>query len=172
MGIWPFRRSRVRTDAQRLLEAVQAASRRPALFGPGQAPDTLAGRFEVMTLHAGLALLRLRTEPQAAPLAQTFTDTLFRHFDAGLREDGVGDTTVPKRMRKLAGDFYGRLEVYSRAITDRDAPVLAAALVRNVGVSEDFGARLAMHVLQVAVQQADTPFVALFENAAWPDLAG
>lgn len=172
MGIWPFRRSRVGTDAQRLLEAVQAASRRPALFGPGKAPDTLEGRFEVMALHAGLALLRLGAEPQAAPLAQSFTDTLFRHFDAGLREDGVGDTTVPKRMRKLAGDFYGRLEVYGRAITDRDAVGLSAALVRNVGVSEDFAGQLAPHVLHVAAQQAEAPFVALFERSAWPDFPG
>lgn len=172
MGIWPFRRSRVRTDAQRLLKAVLAASRRPALFGPGKAPDTLEGRFEVMALHAGLALLRLGKEPQAANLAQTFTDTLFRHFDAGLREDGVGDTTVPKRMRKLAGDFYGRLEAYSGAITDRDGAAMAAALVRNVGVSEDFAGRFASHVLQIAAQHTEAPFVALFESSAWPEFAG
>jgi cytochrome b pre-mRNA-processing protein 3 len=125
-----------------------------------------------MTPHAGLALLRLGAEPEAAPLAQAFTDTLFRHFDAGLREDGVGDTSVPKRMRKLAGDFYGRLEAYSRAITDRDAAALAAALVRNAGVSEDFAGRLAPHVLQIAAQQAEAPFVAMFENSAWPEFAG
>jgi cytochrome b pre-mRNA-processing protein 3 len=172
MGIWPFRRSRVGTDAQRLLEAVQAASRRPALFGPGKAPDTLDGRFEVMALHAGLALLRLRAEPEAAPLAQAFTDALFRHFDAGLREYGVGDTSVSKRMHKLAGDFYGRLEAYGRAITDQDALALAAALVRNVGVPEDFAGRLAPHVLYVAAQQAEAPFVALFESSAWPDFPG
>jgi cytochrome b pre-mRNA-processing protein 3 len=172
MGIWPFRRSRARADAQRLLEAVQAASRRPALFGAGKAPDTLDGRFEVMALHAGLALLRLRADPEATPLAQAFTDALFRHFDAGLREHGVGDTSVPKRMHKLAGDFYGRLEAYDRAITDRDEAALAAAIVRNVGVPEDFAHRLAPYVLGTASQQAGAPFVAMFEPAAWPDFPG
>ncbi|QGZ95282.1 hypothetical protein DSM104635_02131 [Terricaulis silvestris] len=172
MGIWPFRRSRVGTDAQRLLEAVQAAGRRPALFGAGRAPDTLEGRFEIMALYAGQALLRLGAEPQAAPLAQAFTDTLFRHFDAGLREYGVGDTSVPKRMHKLAGDFYGRLDAYGRAITDQDATALAAALVRNAGVSEDFASRLAPHVLRIVAQQAEAPFVALFESSAWPDFPG
>jgi cytochrome b pre-mRNA-processing protein 3 len=132
MRIWPFRRSRVRADAQRLLEAVQAAGRRPALFGAGGAADTLKGRFEMMALSAALALIRLRAEPQAQPLAQAFTDALFRHFDAGLREHGVGDTSVPKRMHKLAGDFYGRLEAYGAAITAGDADTLAAALVRQL----------------------------------------
>lgn len=172
MGIWPFRRSRVGTDAQRLLEAVQAASRRPVLFGPGRAPDTLEGRFEVMALHAGLALRRLSAAPEAAPLAQAFTDTLFRHFDAGLREDGVGDTTVPKRMRKMAGDFYGRVGAYGAAITADDAPALTAALVRNIGVSEGFASQLAPHVLHVAAQQTEAPFVALFDRSAWPAFAG
>jgi cytochrome b pre-mRNA-processing protein 3 len=172
MGIWPFRRSRARTDAQRLLAAVQAASRRPILFGAGKAPDTLEGRFEVLTLHAGLALLRLRAEPEAAPLAQAFTDALFRSFDAGLREHGVGDTSVPKRMHKLAGDFYGRLEAYGGAITDRDEASLAAAIVRNIRVSEDFAGRLAPHMVRTASQQAGASFVALFDPDAWPDFPG
>ena len=75
-------------------------------------------------------------------------------------------------MRKLAGDFYGRLDAYGRAITDRDEAALRAALVRNMGVSEDFAGRLAPHLLQSAAQQAKAPFVALFEHSAWPDFPG
>jgi cytochrome b pre-mRNA-processing protein 3 len=172
MRIWPFRRSRAEEDAERLLETVQAASRRPALFGAGGAPDTLEGRFEVVALTASLALLRLQAEPEARPLAQAFTDKLFRSFDAGLREDGVGDTTVPKRMRKLAGDFYGRLDAYGRAVTDRDTAALADAIVRNVAISEAFAARLAPHLLTTAVQQAEAPLTALFDSTAWPDFPG
>jgi cytochrome b pre-mRNA-processing protein 3 len=95
---------------------------------------------------------------------------LFRHFDAGLREDGVGDTMVPKRMRKLAGDFYGRLDAYGPAITAGDSGALAAALVRNVPMSEDFAGRLAPHILRTAAKQAEAPFVAMFEPGAWPAL--
>lgn len=172
MRIWPFRRSRAEEDAERLLQTVQAASRRPVLFGPGGAPDTLEGRFEVVALMASLALVRLQAESEARPLAQAFTDKLFRSFDAGLREDGVGDTTVPKRMRKLAGDFYGRLEAYARAVTDRSAVALVDAVVRNVAVSGEFAARLAPHLLTLASQQAEAPFVALLEPASWPDFPG
>ena len=98
-AFWPFRPSRADLDADRLLDAVTQAARRPVFFGEGRAPDTLEGRLEVMTLHAVLALIRLHAEPVAAPLAQAFADKLFRQFDAGLREAAVGDLTVPKRMR-------------------------------------------------------------------------
>jgi cytochrome b pre-mRNA-processing protein 3 len=171
MGIWPFRRSRVEEDADRLLAAVRAASRDPSLFGGGRIPDTLQGRFEAVTLHAGLALFRLRADEAAADLAQAFTDKLFREFDAGLREEGVGDTSVPKRMHKLAGDFYGRVQAYSAAIEAADRAALAAALERNIGLSAEFAALLAGHALATAESQARAPFSKLIEIAAWPHFA-
>ncbi len=171
MRFWPFRPSRAEVDAGRLLDAVTAASRQPAWYGEGRAPDTLEGRFEAMALNASLALIRLRTEPDAAPLAQAFTDKLFRHFDAGLREAGVGDLTVPKRMRKMAGSFYGRLEAYAAALSGEES-ALAAAIGRNVGAPDAFAQRLAVHVRMVARQQAEGPVEALLQASAWPEFAG
>lgn len=168
MRIWPFRRSRAADDAGLLLVAVQKASRIPAMFGDGRIPDTLEGRFEAVALHSGLAMIRLRAESGAGPIAQIFTDRLFRYFDAGLREAAVGDLTVPKRMRKLAGDFYGRLEVYSRAIENADHAGLAAALVRNVRVDDEFAAKLATHMMASARIQAGGPVAGLFEPGGWP----
>src|SRR5262245_60256184 len=78
MPIWPFKRSKADADAARLLTAVTAASRRSDLFGEGRAPDTLEGRFEIMSLGASLALFRLRADQNLAPLSQAFTDKLFR----------------------------------------------------------------------------------------------
>ena len=101
MPAWPFSPSRARTDADQLLHQVTTASRNAALFGEGRVPDTLDGRFEVVALHAALALVRLRQAPEAEALAQAFVDALFRHLDSGLREDGVGDLAVPKRVLKL-----------------------------------------------------------------------
>jgi cytochrome b pre-mRNA-processing protein 3 len=168
MAIWPFTPSRAKKDADRLLIAVTEASRRPALFGPGRIPDTMEGRFEAMVLNGALALIRLRTEPGAEPLAQSFTDKLFLLFDAGLREAGVGDLTVPKRMRALAGSFYGRLDAYAAPIAASDAAALAAALSRNVVGDSPFAAGLAGHVLASAQAQSQTPLEALFEPAGWP----
>ena len=168
MGIWPFARPAARRDAEAVLEAVSAASRRPGLYGPGRAPDTLDGRFELLTLFASLAMIRLRKEPKADALAQHFTDNLFGLIDAGLREAGVGDTTVPKRMRKLAGDFYGRLEAYAGPVEAGDKPVLAAAIVRNMGVEPDFAATLAGIAVATLARQSELPVAQLALNDSWP----
>lgn len=168
MGFWPFQPSRERVRAGALLERVEAASRQPALFAPGAIPDTLEGRIEAVTLHAVLALARLQREPRAQARAQIFTDSLFRAFDSGLREAGVGDLTVPKRMRKLASDFYGRSEAYRAALEAGDQAALAAALERNVGVSAEAAGRLAAHMLTVTAAQAQSPVEALEAPGAWP----
>lgn len=173
MAIWPFQPSRASQDAARLLDAVTQASRRPALFGAGRIPDTLEGRFEALALHGALAMIRIRADEGAAPLAQVFADRFFRAVDAGLRESGVGDTAVPKRMQKLAGAFYGRLEAYGGAIAAGDAAALTAAVGRNVFADEAhaFAPALAAHMLDAAGHQAQAPVDALFSPAGWPPLA-
>jgi cytochrome b pre-mRNA-processing protein 3 len=170
MPIWPFQRSRADDDAERLLTAVTEASRRPGFFGEGRIPDTLEGRFELMTVHGALAQIRLQKAPDTRPLAQAFADQLFSAFDAGLREAAVGDTVVPKRMHKLAGDFYGRLDAYDAALNDPAA--LEAALARNVWrlPSHPFAAALAAHVAKTARAQSDAPISAMFAAEGWPSL--
>ena len=128
-------------------------------------------RTRVVTLNAALALFRLRSDEGAADLAQAFTDKLFREFDAGLREEGVDDTSVSKRMHKLAGEFYGRALVYSTAIEAKDHAALSAALERNIGVAAEFAAPLTAHAFATAERQAGAPFSSMFEIAAWPQFA-
>lgn len=168
--MWPFRKSRAAADAEMLLVAVMAASRKPRFFGENKVPDTLEGRFEVAALHAALALRRLRGAPGAEPLAQAFTDRFFRHLDAGLREAGVGDLSVPKRMHKLAGDFYGRLQAYDEALTSGDAMALARALGRNMLGDETspFAAHLSSYAAGLAGSQARGEIAALLGEEAWP----
>lgn len=146
----------------RLLAATVQISRQPGFYGPGRVPDSLEGRTEVLTLAAGLALIRLQAAgAEAQPLSQHFADALFRHFDAGLREAGVGDLSVAKRMRRLASAFYGRLSVYAPALEAGDQSALEAALARNVLGAETgaFAAQLARfaaesHALQEQLEPA------------------
>jgi cytochrome b pre-mRNA-processing protein 3 len=170
MPIWPFHRSRADEDAATLLAAVTAASRRPEFYGEGKVPDTIEGRFELMTLHGVLALIRMQAAPEARPLAQAFTDKLFRFFDAGIREAGTSDTAVGKRMNKLAGSFYGRLDAYGSALAEPVA--LEAALARNVWrlESQPFAAALARYAANAAERQAKAPISAMFQAEGWPSL--
>lgn len=115
----------------RLYAAIAEASRAPALYRDLGVPDTVEGRFDSLTLHAVLVLRRLRELPApAADLAQDIVNAIFRHFDAALRELGVGDLTVPKRMKTMAAAFYGRAKAYEQALADK--PALREALLRNV----------------------------------------
>lgn len=171
MPNWPFQRSRAEIDGEALLAAVTRVSRAPALYGDDRVPDTMDGRFELMTLHAVLALMRLQREDGAEALAQSFTDKLFHLFDSGLREAGTGDTAVPKRMSQMAGAFYGRLKAYAAEI-DRDGPALEEALSRNVWRAERhaFAAPLARYVVNIVAMQRQAPISAMFNDQGWPSL--
>ncbi|MEZ5956114.1 MAG: ubiquinol-cytochrome C chaperone family protein [Hyphomonadaceae bacterium] len=170
MPIWPFHRSRAGGDAEALVSAVTAASRRVEFYGLERVPDTMEGRFELMTVHGALAMLRLQTDPALSPLAQAFADRFFSLVDAGLREAGASDTAVPKRMHQLAGDFYGRVEAYGASLSNPTA--LEGALARNVWrlQSHPFAATLAAYVAKSAHTQAGAPISAMFAAEGWPAL--
>ena len=134
-----FRRAPSEAVVQRLYAALVAASRQPALYADLGVPDTFEGRFESLTLHGTLVLRRLQAcEPPGPSLAQDLTDTVFAHFDRTLREMGVGDTIVPKRMRTLAEAFLGRSRAYEEALRG-DEGALAASLARNVAARDTQG---------------------------------
>jgi cytochrome b pre-mRNA-processing protein 3 len=110
-----------------------AAARAPALYLSLGVPDTLEGRFEALSLHVVLILRALRRlPPPAGDVATDLTDRLFSELDGSLREMGVSDTSVPKRMKNLAGAFYGRAEAYDSALAAGDRAALAGSLARNV----------------------------------------
>ena len=170
-AFWPFRPSRAQRDGEKLLAVVTQIARQPAFFGEGRALDTLQGRLELMMLHASLAFIRMRAEQGAEPLAQVFADKLFAQFDSGLREAAVGDLSVPKRMRKIARSFYGRLEAYGAALKANDRSALTAAIVRNVFAADAkgdaFAALLAAYTAATAAKQAAAPLEALFTPDGW-----
>lgn len=169
MPIWPFQRAREAQDAALLLTVVTRASRNPHLYGRGRTPDTLEGRFEAAALFAALALIRLRHEAAAGPLAQGFADLLFSQFDAGLREAAVGDLSVPKRMRQMARAFYGRLGAYASGLACDGEQMLASAIGRNLLDDENaaFAASLAAQVRTLADKQAQAPIAGLLTDEGW-----
>lgn len=164
-----------RARAQTLLLAVSDASRKPEYYEDGRLDDALEPRLELLMAHGALALIRLRADPAEQRFAQVFVDVLFRHIDAGLREAGVGDLSVPRRMKKIASQFYGRLGAYSEAIAAQDRAALTEAVRRNVflGGESAFAAPLAAHLAATAAAQALRPTADLAAADAWtPALDG
>jgi cytochrome b pre-mRNA-processing protein 3 len=118
---------------EQILGEIVAAARRPALYEALGAPDRIDGRFELLTLHAGLVLRRLAALGGVADaIAQDLVDSLFAHFDDTLREMGFSDIGVAKRLKTMGSAFYGRNAAYAAALDDSSPADLAAALARNV----------------------------------------
>jgi cytochrome b pre-mRNA-processing protein 3 len=116
-----------------LYEAIVAAARRPVFYSDFGVADTPLGRFEVLSAHMALILRASRTaNQQVKDVVQVLNEEFFKDVDHSLRELGIGDAGVPKRMKKLISNFYGRLETYVSAIDSGNQIELAAALERNM----------------------------------------
>ncbi|MCB4770213.1 ubiquinol-cytochrome C chaperone [Ancylobacter sp. Lp-2] len=157
-----FRRDDGRETIQRLYGVIVAQSRDPAYYTDYGVADSIAGRFEMILLHAFLLFHRLKDEGEAGKeLGQRVFDAFCRDMDANLREMGVGDLTVPKKMKKVASAFYGRAGVYDAALAAEDG-ALAEALLRNVYASvperQAEAAALAVRLRQLVAALKATPF--------------
>jgi cytochrome b pre-mRNA-processing protein 3 len=117
-----------------LYDAAVSQARATQLYLSMRAPDTVEGRFELLTLHVILIIDRLAGEGVAAAASsQALFDTYCRNLDGALREMGVGDLTVSKRMKVLGRAFYGRAESYRAAFAALPDPApLEACLARMV----------------------------------------
>jgi cytochrome b pre-mRNA-processing protein 3 len=159
-----FRRGRNTHAVQDLYGAVVAQARSPAFYMHYGVEDTVDGRFELIVLHLVLLLRRL-ARPQAGKagprhafepaLAQPLFDVFCRDLDDNLREMGVGDLTVPRRMRRFGEAFYGRQAAYEAAFAAADEQELEKALARNIfGLTDadERAARLARYARAAAAQ--------------------
>lgn len=157
-----FRRKKPEDEfAAALYKRTGEWARAPELFESCGIPDTLDGRFDALALHAALMIDRLRHEPDGEVLAQAFFDVMFHHLDLTLREIGVQDLGVGRRIKIMAEGFHGRALAYREALIGGSTP-LAEVLRRNAygGRPPSDGAavaRLEAHVRQLAERLAGTP---------------
>jgi cytochrome b pre-mRNA-processing protein 3 len=93
--------------------------------------DTVDGRFDVLVLHLWMVLRRMKAMEGSAALRQNLFDRFCEDLDGNLREMGVSDLKVPKRMQEFGEAFYGRAAAYDLAIAEGQDE-LAAALRKNV----------------------------------------
>jgi cytochrome b pre-mRNA-processing protein 3 len=98
--------------ARRLHAEATAQSRRPEFYRTMGAPDTVDGRFELLTLHIVLLLDRLKDQPA---VRQDLFDTYVSDLDGALREMGTGDLSMGRRMKQLGQVFYGRAAAFDAA---------------------------------------------------------
>jgi cytochrome b pre-mRNA-processing protein 3 len=166
------RRRRERDAADTLYRAVVEASRRPAFYTDFGVPDTMEGRFESLLFHLFPVADRLGSGSDADPeFSRLLAEAFVADMDASLREIGVGDLSVPRRVKSMYGAFGGRIAAY--ASTKDDLAALTAAVQRNVfedGAPAPEAARLAGYLQEVVAALAEIPVAALKRGAPlFPD---
>lgn len=118
---------------ERLHDDLVAAIRQPVFYLRFGVPDTFEGRFDLLVLHVSVVLRHLGRQGAAGEaVAQRLVDTMFARFDVAMRELGVSDIGVPKRMKRLAQAFRGRTTAYHAALETEDETALRDAIERNV----------------------------------------
>jgi cytochrome b pre-mRNA-processing protein 3 len=149
-------------------------ARDPAFFTSLGVADEIDARFELYTLHVLLLILRLRDEGEAgAEIAQELFDVYVSALDNALRELGVHDVTMAKKMRKLGEALYGRMTAYEAPIRAADRAALAEALARNVyaGADGETGDRLADYALRARAGLAAQALKSVLAQPAWAEVA-
>lgn len=126
------RRQRERAAAELYLAAVNQA-RQPVFYARLGVPDSLEGRYDMIILHVWAVLRRLGRDGSESghALGQAMVERMFADMDRNLREMGVTDLRVGKRVLNMAEAFYGRAGAYDKALAEGETE-LRAALARNL----------------------------------------
>lgn len=140
-----------RGTIQAIYGMIVAQAREPLFYKHLEVPDTVDGRLDLLILHLWLVLRRLRDVEAGRGLSQALFDHFCDDMDANLREMGVGDLTVPKRMQKFGEAFYGRTAAYDLAWSESEER-LADALQKNIlnGQHPESARRLAAYAASAA----------------------
>ena len=127
-------KSRIHTDiAHNLYNAIVMQARLPVFYTQFGVPDTVDGRFDMIVLHAHILFNRMKDGAEEdQDISQAVFDLMFADMDQNLREKGIGDVGVSKRIKAMAEAFYGRATAYADGLRQEDNQVLAAALKRNL----------------------------------------
>lgn len=160
-----------------LYSAAVDQAREPAFYTALSVDDEIDARFELYTLHVLLLILRLRDEGGAdaergSEAAQNLFDVYVSALDNALRELGVNDVTMAKKMRRLGESLYGRMTTYEAPLRAGDAEALAVGLARNVYGTEDAGRAQALADYALAARAGLTTqsLDAVLTAPTWPEI--
>lgn len=132
LGTQPDPRDALRPLWHRTIEI----AREPHWYAQGGIADTVAGRFDAVALVTAMVMLRMDGKPDLKAPAARLTELFVEDMDGQMRESGVGDLMVGKRMGKLMQALAGRIAAFRDALTQPDDAALIAAVTRNVTLSE------------------------------------
>jgi cytochrome b pre-mRNA-processing protein 3 len=133
MLTWLRARGRIARIATKLYGSVVTQARDPVFYALHRVPDTPEGRFEMLLVHLCLVLERLKSEREVgAALSRSLVETFVTDMDDSMREMGVGDLSVPRKVKKAAAALYDRAHEFRAAMAEGGSPKLVEAVAHNV----------------------------------------
>lgn len=115
-----------------LWHQVVKVARSPDLYAECGVADTLEGRFDMLSTVLALAMLRAERDPETLAASARLTELFVDDMDGQLREAGLGDPTVGKKLGQLVSALGGRTGALRHALDQADQSALVAAIERNV----------------------------------------
>lgn len=139
-----------------LYKEIVAQARSPYFYKENNVTDDVDGRFDMITIHIFLTLDRMRKDPKLKKLSQKLVNLMISDMDRSLREMGVGDLGVGRRVQEMGKALYGRLEMYDYAMIESDSSEkLASAIMRNLYRSDEAVDQNAKNVSGYVLAQCD-----------------
>ncbi len=171
----PWRRKE--KNAEKLYGAIVAQARLPVFYQEFGVPDTLEGRFVVLSLNLFAVLHRLKEEgAQGKALSQELADRFKDDMETVLRELGVSDLRIPKKMRGLAASSAALLQAYEDAFESGEgalARAIAKALPLEGEAAQAVAARLAHYLRDCVRAFAQEPYAVLGAGTLrFPQMSG
>ena len=160
MALSLFRKKTATEPVFAVYRAIVAQSRQPRFYADWGVPDTVTGRFDMISLHLALLFRRLRAEGAPARVfSQAVFDLFFKDMDRSLREMGAGDLAVPKKIKKMGNLFFGLLASLDEALAGSDPAAVEVVLVRNIygENANPFARRLAEYLIAESAALAAQP---------------
>jgi cytochrome b pre-mRNA-processing protein 3 len=162
-----FRKSPGNAAVEAAYQSIVAQSRQPRFYAEWGIADTVTGRFDMITLHLALMLRRLKADPAGAELAQGLVERFFVDMDDSVRELGISDIGVPRKVRNMGQLFYGTLNGLAPALDTGDVSAVEAVLSKNFyGGAGSAGSRALAVYTMAEAEALTTRSAASAEKAA------
>lgn len=141
-------------DARRVYSKLMRQSRDVAFYGVGKAADNYDGRIDMLTLHIAVVLNALNTQgEQGSRLSQGIFDVMRDDFEVAMREEGLSDTGIKRRIKPMMQLFYTRVKSYVEALQANPAEIKLKEALDN-GLLKEGGSEYSMKLSSYVIEFA------------------
>lgn len=130
-----FNKKKLNNAAYNLFNIVIEQSRIIEFYEKYSVEDSLDGRFDLMSLHMAIVLEKLDRHKKIKYVPEykrILQEIMFDNLDLTLREIGVGDLGVGKKIKVMAEAFYGRMLAYQNLFLEKNEIEMSNTLKRNL----------------------------------------